>query len=183
MTAPGPGAGLKAAELTGRRTLIMGEVNTGKTTLLGRLLAELAAQGREGLVVVDLAPEAVGGVGGKMKLPAAEGLRVYSPTLAAPRLSGGSPREVEALAQANGRRIEEVFAAYLADPGQVLFINDVSLYLQSREPEGLWPVLEATPTVVMNGYYGRSLGRDPFSRRERERMERLRRYCHRVVLL
>lgn len=175
-------ADINLSNFAGKRSLIRGEVKTGKTILVSRLVFQFMAEGYSGLVVMDLAPEVLHGVGGKMPLPPPTGgLRVISPWIAAPRLSGGSPQEVERLAQANGAVIDQVLTDYQAAPGQVLFINDVSLYLQSREPEALLTVLAATPTVVMNGYQGFSLGRDDFSKREARRMERLAAFCDLVI--
>jgi len=172
------------SQLEGKRSLIRGEVKTGKTILLSWLVSRFLTQGYGGLAVMDFAPEALRGVGGKMPLPAqADDLRVYSPCIAAPRLSGGSPKEIQALAQTNGAAIDRVLAEYQAAPGNALFINDVSLYLQAREPDLLLNAMASTPTVVMNGYYGRSLGADDFSQRERERMEGLAAACDVVIEL
>jgi len=172
------------AQLEGLRSLIWGEVKTGKTTLTGNLLARFVKDGYTDLAVMEFAPEMLRGVGGKMALPSpATGLRVYSPPIAAPRLSAGSPEEVEALAQANGAAIDQALAEYQAAPSKVLFINDVSLYLQARDPELLMDALAATPTVVMNGYHGSSLGDDAFSQRERAHVERLAKACDLVIAL
>lgn len=172
------------AQLEGLRSLIWGEVKTGKTTLTGNLLARLVKDGYTDLAVMEYAPEMLRGVGGKMALPSpADNLRVYSPSISPPRLSGGTPEEVEALAQTNCAAIDQALAEYQAAPGSALFINDVSLYLQAREPELLLDALAATPTVVMNGYHGLSLGDDAFSQRERARMERLAKACDLVIEL
>ncbi len=172
------------AQLEGIRSLIRGEVKTGKTALLSLLLLRFIEEGYPDLAVIDCAPEMLRGVGGKISPPPeAAGLRIFSPPIAAPRLSGGSPQEVEALAQKNGAAIDRVLADYQAAPVEALFINDVSLYLQARDPEVLLEALASTPTVVMNGYWGSSLGQDAFSRRERVRMERLAAACDLVINL
>lgn len=170
------------AQLEGLRSLIRGEVKTGKTSLLGRLLSLFLAEGFADLAVMDFAPETTRGVGGKMPLPPqSDELRVYSPFITPPRLSGGSPAEVEKLAQANGAAIDRVLSDYRKSPGKALFVNDVSLYLQAREPEILLDALASTPTLVMNGYQGVSLGRDDFSQRESVRMDRLAASCDLVI--
>lgn len=170
-------------ELRGSWTLIAGEVNTGKTKLLAQLLAAFAAQGETSLALMDMAPETTRGVGGKLRVPPGLALCRFAPAVIAPRLTGRTPEEVLALARANARSIEEAFAAYLAEPAQVLFINDVSLYLQAGEPARLYEVLEATPTVVLNGYLGASLGGGEMGERERRRMEELAARCARVYRL
>jgi len=110
-------------------------------------------------------------------------LTLYAPPMAAPRLTGQTPEQVRALARRNAARLEEVFAAYLAAPAAVLFINDVSLYLQAGDPARLYAVLEATPTVVINGYMGGSLGGGELGRVEQERMRQLAARCARVIRL
>ncbi len=173
---------ISPVQLEGRRCLIRGEVKTGKTTLTSRLLARFISEGYTDLAVMEFAPEMLRGVGGKMILPSpAAGLRVFSPSISPPRLSGGTPQEVEALSQANGAAIDQVLAEYQAAHGKALFINDVSLYLQARQPGLLLDALAATPTVVMNGYHGVSLGDDAFSQRERARMERLAAACDLLI--
>jgi hypothetical protein len=170
------------AQMEGLLSLIRGEVKTGKTALLSHLVSRFVSDGFNHLVVMDFAPKIMRGVGGKMPLPSDDqGLRVYSPSITPPRLSGGSPEEVAELARANGVAIDRVLADYQRSPGQTLFINDVSLYLQAREPEILLEALATTPTVVMNGYQGVSLGEDQFSQQERARMERLAVACDVVI--
>ncbi len=170
-------------ELTGSWTLIAGEVNSGKTRLLRQIIAAFAAQGAGPLALVDMAPETTRGVGGKLSPPPGVELALYAPPVAAPRLTGRTPEQVRALARQNAARLEEVFAAYLAAPAAVLFINDVSLYLQAGDPARLYAVLEATPTVVINGYMGDSLGGGELGRVEQERMRQLAARCARVIRL
>ncbi|MCF8033919.1 MAG: hypothetical protein K9K66_16700 [Desulfarculaceae bacterium] len=171
------------AELIGSLTLIAGEVNSGKTRLLARIMRAFAAEGMGPLALMDLAPETIRGVGGKLgPLPGVE-LTVHAPPIAAPRLSGRTPEEVLALARQNAAAIEECFDAYLAAPALVLFVNDVSLYLQAGDPARLQAVLAATPTVVMNGYMGASLGGGELGRLEQERMADLAARCAKLIRL
>jgi len=108
---------------------------------------------------------------------------VYAPPVAAPRLTGQTPEEVLALARQNAAAIEESFAAYLANPAKALFINDVSLYLQAGDPTRLYQILAATPTAVINGYMGSSLGGGELGQREQERMTILAASCDQVIRL
>lgn len=170
-------------ELIGSWTLIVGEVNTGKTSLLARLMTGFAAQGENNLALIDMAPEVIRGVGGKLTPPTGVSLRVCASAIVAPRLTGKTPEEILELARGNAARLEEAFQGYLAAPAQVLFINDVSLYLQAGDPAKLYQVLEATPTVVINGYMGASLGGGEMGDRERRLMEGLAAHCARVYRL
>ncbi|MEW5913342.1 MAG: hypothetical protein AB1814_12350 [Thermodesulfobacteriota bacterium] len=169
------------AELKGRRTLIRGEVNTGKTLLLAQVLQGLLAEGEADLAVIDMAPPLTKGVGGKMGGPWPAAVRYFAAELVAPRLSGRNPAEVLTLAQDNARRLEQLFAQYLRRPARTLLINDVSMYLQAGELSRLKEVLAASRTVVMNGYYGHSLGGGELGRHERDQMDALARLCRRVI--
>ncbi|MCB2225664.1 MAG: hypothetical protein KQH53_03220 [Desulfarculaceae bacterium] len=174
---------LSLAELTGSWTLIAGEVNSGKTRLLAGIMSAFAEAGVEPLALMDLAPELTKGVGGKLSPPPGVELTLYAPPIVAPRLTGKTPGEVAAFAAQNAAAIEEAFAAYLAAPAVALFINDVSLHLQAGDPARLYAVLEATPTVVINGYMGASLGGGELGRVEQERMAALAARCARVIRL
>ena len=170
-------------ELIGSWTLIAGEVNTGKTDLLSRIMAAFAARDHGRMALIDMAPEITRGVGGKLAPPPGVNLRVCAPPIIAPRLTGKTPDEVMALAGANAARLDEAFEGYLAAPAVVLFVNDVSLYLQAGDPAKLYEVLEATPTVVINGYLGASLGGGQMGEMERARMEELAARCAKVYRL
>jgi len=171
------------ADLTGKKTLILGEVKVGKTLLLKRIVKEFLEAGGEHCALVDLAPELTRGIGGKMNLLWHPRLTVYSPRIVAPRLTGRDQEEVAQLAEANGRACDRVFGEYLDDPRPCLFINDASLYLQAREVSGLASLLEASPTVVANGYFGRALGGGGFGDNERQRMQEFMALCDRVINL
>ena len=166
-----------------RRTLIRGEVNQGKTTLLGRIMRAFWDQGYRDLGLIDLAPPLTRGVGGEMELGEMSLAFYYPVSTVAPRLSGRDPGEVEALARRNQAVIAEAFQQYLKAPGQVLFVNDVSLYLHQGSAGELVSWLKNLSTVVMNGYYGHSLGGGELAERERRGMEELAAWCHRVVEL
>ncbi len=167
----------------GRKTIILGDVNSGKTDLTRSLVEECLRAGHRNITIIDMAPERKNNVGGKLDLPGDWHVHVLTTEITAPRLTGTSDDEIEALAAGNAGRIEELFQAFLADPGSILFINDLSLYLQGGSPERLDEVLKAVPTVIINGYYGQGLGDSPFSQRERERMDQLAAACDRVIRL
>ncbi len=171
------------SELSGGVTLIAGEVNSGKTRLLAEIMAAFADEGIGPLALMDLAPETTRGIGGKLAPPPGVELALYAPPVAAPRLTGRTPEEVLALARQNAAAIEQAFAAYLAKPAKALFINDVSLYLQAGDPTRLYQVLAATPTAVVNGYMGSSLGGGELGRMEQERMTILAASCDQVIRL
>jgi hypothetical protein len=48
-----------------KKTIIVGEVNTGKTVYLGKILKMFVDEGEKDLTVIDMAPESTRGIGGK----------------------------------------------------------------------------------------------------------------------
>ncbi len=181
-------------DLLGRFTLIVGEVNSGKTTLSAILLERFLRFTQRTMVVVDLAPAFAGPggqprmagkpVGGALQIPADDRVDYRRVSLAAPRLEQADETLRAALACSNARRIEGVFASLFAQrPVDILFVNDCSLYLQGGRKERLLAWIEAAATAVVNGYFGHRLGHGPLSRREREAMKELMGQCDRVVRL
>lgn len=170
-------------ELLGKRTIITGEVNTGKTGLLRRILKDFRDQGHRDLALIDMAPTTTKGIGGKMDI---QGLRIpsyYPAATAAPRLTGKTPDGVRILAQRNAEIIDEAFLLLLKAPTRMLFINDVSMYLQTGELANLLSHLKYASTIVMNGYYGYSLGGGELGKRERDNMRLLQQNCDLVIEL
>jgi hypothetical protein len=161
-------------DLKGHRCLIVGEVNTGKTQLTQDLLCEAESLG-EAITVIDLGPEVREGVGGRLKTEA----DYHTTHIDAPRLTGKTIKEVISLAEGNKRRIETLFDKITLK--DVLFINDVSLYLQRGAVERIVSLLEAVQTSILNGYFGTSLGEDPFSMEERKKMIELQKQCDRII--
>jgi len=141
--------------------------------------------GEDLIAVLDLAPERIQGVGGKIPLSPGERERMLyiSPQIAPPRLWGKDEEEIQALAQENLRRIEGEFKKLRGRSLRTVVINDVSLYLQAGRAEDLIFSWEKIPTLIMNGYYGRYFGASAFSRREREQMEVLISRCDQVFYL
>jgi len=170
-------------EFINKKTIIVGEVNTGKTAYLNNILDKFLEEGPTDLSVIDMAPQSIKGIGGKMRLEKPNSIRYLTAKIVAPRLMGGSREEVEALAEQNALSIDHIFLQYLKNPSKVLFINDVSIYLQAGDLDRLLSLLNSTPTVIMNGYFGLSLGGGKLGERERQEMEALKERCDRVISL
>jgi hypothetical protein len=168
----------------GRRTLVIGDVNTGKTRRTENVLARWIAQDRsQEIVVLDLAPETKETIGGRIHLPADfQGVRL-STTIVPPRLSGRDENEATALAEANAAAIETLFKDSRLGTCSILVINDVTLYLQAGSYERLWTIIEPVGTVLINAYYGDSFPDYHLSRQERRRTEHLIKDCHQVIRL
>lgn len=180
------------SKLLGKRTLIVGEVNSGKTTLTQKILDGFFRENLGGsILVLDLAPEippdlasrkGLSGVGGSLRVPQRENIRYLRPSLVPPRLLGKSEEQALELARRNLESIEETME--LAQAGEeTLFLNDASMYLQAGSAQELVSWLERFRTVVANGYMGQKLGGGKLSMRERSQMEALVRFFHEVVWL
>jgi hypothetical protein len=173
---------LDAADCLGRKLLIVGDVNTGKTTLARGVLQDLCARGLGArIAVLDLAPvippeiaqaRGIRGVGGTLDADPASGAVHARPLLQAPRLTSASEAEAAAKAQHNLHLVE---AAWDALPARdILFINDISMAVQAGRADDLIARLAQVGTVVANGYFGERLGAGELTRHERAQMEQLR---------
>lgn len=179
-----------------RKTLILGDVNTGKTTLTGKVLEALCRLdlGRR-IAIVDMAPEVpeklanvkgVPGVGGKLMPPVGHDVLYLGGHFAPPRLSSKTQEEAMEKARQNQRIGEELFRKLDEQSRAILFINDVSIYLQAGTTENLTRWLEQAATVVVNGYWGERLGGGKLTEREKTEMAKLKGYFEwngRVLIL
>jgi len=164
----------------GLRTLIVGDVNTGKTSYLQLLLLE--CRGRGAIVILDMAPEKIGEVGGKIRVPSGSDIHYFTTVIRPPRLSATDDDEARRIAMDNVGMIEKnLFKKAEALSAQILIINDVSLYLQMGDLDRLLGILEKYSTVVMNGYMGNTFQDSVLTRRERKNMEGLITFCDQVI--
>jgi len=178
-------------EALGRRTLIMGEVGSGKTWLTDRLLEEALSLDLQDITVIDMAPEAatlrgisVGGTLRGAKNPKVRYLRAED--LKTPRLSARDADELIEYTDHNRKITEGLLDDFMLKPTSILFVNDVSIYLQRGEIDRLWRAFEAAETVVANGYYGEKLKADygtGLSSREKTLMEKLASKMDEVIRL
>lgn len=180
-------------DLLNRKILILGEVGTGKTHLTANLLRQAAQAGFiNKITVIDMAPRTllVEGekFGGCLRDTTGEvvGVRFLEALSNAPRLTGKTKEEILRLVRENTSNIEKLLKLYLASPTQLLFVNDVSIYLHSGELGLLPDVIAAADTFVGNGYFGRRLAPDRgtgVSQRERRAMLRLKDFVDEVIFL
>ncbi len=170
---------IASSDILGKRTIIAGDVNTGKTTLTRTLLDALCAGGlARRIAVIDMAPEippeivaarGLKGVGGKLA-PLPEGVSCLSADIRAPRLTSRTDAEAILAAQENRAKIDRLFETYGGAGRDILIINDLSIYLQAGRAEQLVRRMAPASTVVANGYYGSALGGGALSRHEAEEM-------------
>ncbi|PKN36026.1 MAG: hypothetical protein CVU61_00570 [Deltaproteobacteria bacterium HGW-Deltaproteobacteria-19] len=174
---------IELKDFLGRRTLIVGDINAGKTFRTGEILAAFCGAGLGGrIVILDLAPEipeklaaekGLRGAGGRLSPPPGRDVPVFEASPVPPRLS--SRTEAEALEKAHRNRlaIDALFPRVSETSRDILFINDVSLYLQSGNAEDLISFLHRFGTVIANGYWGNRLGGGSLTDREKEQMKKL----------
>jgi hypothetical protein len=174
------------AAILGKRILITGDVNSGKTTLTRQImevLCEAALSPR--MVIVDCAPEipqdvalarGISGVGGKLFPPHGTEALYLTTTIKAPRLSTSTEDEAVLVAGENRSRIDALFDDFSLSGRDILLINDITLYLHAGEALHLVDLISPAKTVVANGYRGARLGTGVLSQREARELEVLLRY-------
>ena len=175
---------LPGGECLGKRILVIGDVNTGKTTLCKRWLSELCQQGLGArIALLDLAPtisrelalqRGIVGAGGELRAPAGSEVLDLRATLEPPRLSSSSEGEALEKAERNAQLIETLICQ-LEPQRDILFINDVTLFLQARSAASLIEAagFDKRTTLVVNGYRGERLGGGALTRHETAEMSEL----------
>jgi hypothetical protein len=175
---------INAHDYLGSRTLIMGDVNSGKTSLTRSIAEAIIRTGDSGqMVVLDLAPETTKGIGGTLKLPESHCCRLLRCAVTPPRLTGTTAAEIQALAEQNAQAIEPLLETAGKTRGEVLVVNDASLYLQAGPLDRLTAVMAAYATVMVNAYFGRSFRPAPFTQFERDQVNALAQWCDHVIRL
>jgi len=173
---------VEPGDCLGRKLLVVGDVNTGKTTLAHRILQDFCARGLGArIAVLDLAPtippelaraRGVRGVGGTLEADASCGVALARPVLQAPRLSSASEAEASAKAADNLRLIAQAWQQLPAR--DILFVNDLSMAVQAGSAADLIARFACATTVVANGYLGERLGGGELTRHESAQMRALR---------
>ena len=173
-----------SAGCLGKKILVIGDVNTGKTTLCKRWLTELCQQGLGArIALLDLAPtisrelalqRGIVGAGGELRAPAGSEVLDLRATLEPPRLSSSSEGEALEKAERNAQLIETL-SCQLEPQRDILFINDVTLFLQARSAASLIKSarFDRRTTLVVNGYRGERLGGGALTRHETAEMAEL----------
>jgi len=188
--------GIHLEDYLSRKTLILGDVNTGKTTLTRKVLEALCRRNLGGrIAIVDMAPEVpeklanekgLIGVGGKLMPPERHDILYLGGHFEPPRLSSKTEEEAMEKARQNRRIIEGLFRKLNLQSRDILLVNDVSMYLQAGTTENLTRLLDQAATVIANGYWGKRLGGGTLTERERTETAKLKTYFEqkgRVLIL
>lgn len=152
-----------------RQTLIAGDVNSGKTTTTTTILQQFLQAGYgEQITVLDLSPDPVRGIGGKLPLASGTPVMYLTAQIAAPRLMGRDADHTLQLAAENARKIEELFAVFARHKRDILFVNDATLYLQAGNYDLFLETLAKSSTRIINAYYGNTFADSELTQRERK---------------
>lgn len=175
----------------GKWTLILGDVNTGKTLFSRAILEDMCRHElAERIAIIDLAPEipsdvllkrGLKGIGGRLPPPPEEDVIYLSAQLTAPRVSSANEAEAIEKAKLNAPKIEALFKQYQQLKRDILFINDISLALQVEGAEKLIESLRVAKCIVANGYYGIKLASGELSGWERRQMDLLKKSFHQII--
>ncbi len=174
---------IQAGSCLGEKLLILGDVNTGKTTLSRRILEDFCQRGLgQRIGILDLAPhipqelafrKGLAGVGGNLVPPDGCGVIHVAPRLDAPRLSSSSEAEAIGKARRNGEIVDALLRDTALRQRDILFVNDITMYLQAGSAENLIAHLAQAQTLVANGYWGERLGAGVLTLRERAQTQKV----------
>jgi len=179
---------IEGKNIIGKKVLILGEVGSGKTRLASRLLKELMTLfDPEEITVIDLAPQRMGEVGGKISdyVDSIGKVRYLSPErVYTPRLTGTSREQVLKYAELNRRVMEPLFNEFVQRTTKILILNDITLYLHAGKLETVLKCMRLAETFLATGYYGCKLAEDRgsgISVREKQLIEKLATYMAQTI--
>lgn len=143
--------------ILGKRTLIIGDVGTGKTRFTAEIIKKMIDLGYgDDITVIDLGPE-TSGVGSRLAtyLPRIKRVRyLHPPKLYAPRLMAKDVRELNKYMDENYKMAKAVMEKYRVSPTKILVINDLTIFLHRGSVDELMDIIKVSDTFVGNAYYG-----------------------------
>ena len=188
--------GFRFEDFVHKKTLIKGEVGSGKTALTRSLIEGATSTfgaRRAEITVIDMAPgKTMSGckaVGGSLELEgekAIPGITYMWAVLIPPRLRGQSREEVLRLAAENAGKIDIMLKRYLIQPTEVLFMNDLTMYLHAGKFEKLSKAVNSADTFVGNAYEGSYINDDfgsGITERETELLHEIEKITDRIITL
>ena len=178
-------------DLIKHKTLIVGEVYSGKTRLTSRIIVLFIENnlGKD-VTLIDLAPNK-----NKIGKPVKYYLKkldlnkinhLIPKRIYAPRLTASDPVELRKFMYLNYLEARKLFKIYLHNPTKILVINDLSIFLHYGNINELLKIINASETFIANTYYGHRI-KDPFQsgldEMEHKKIEILMSYMDKIISL
>ena len=154
--------------LVGKKTLIYGETNTGKTLYTARFiqyLLEIKNINPKDISILDFAPKLAYfnnlKIGGRIQDYYDNSVKCnninFKGDIIPPRLNAKNKNEMYLNICHNFNKIYEIIEIYNSNPTPVLIINDISLYLHLGSNKYLINTINKSNTFFGNSYYGSSI--------------------------
>ncbi len=171
----------------GHRTLLYGEVNSGKTYYTAKFvqyLLEIKIVNPKNISILDFAPKLAYfknlKIGGRIQDYYENSIKCnninFKGEIIPPRLKANNKKEMYNNICHNFNKIYEIIEIYNNSPTPVLIINDISLYLHLGSNKYLIDTINKSNTFFGNSYYGSSIS-SKFSRlisiKEKRKVESL----------
>jgi len=156
---------INISRFLGKKTLIIGEVGSGKTRLLISILRNFISEGLSSkITVIDMAPPRMLDIGGRIidhDSQLCSMIRyLYSDEIRPARLLGKSAEEVMKIATNNAKIIDKLIEEYFSNLTEILMINDLTLFIHAGDGEKLSRAIKAATTFVGTAYEGIRLSED-----------------------
>jgi len=154
--------------LVGKKTLIYGETNTGKTFYTAKFVQYLLENNKfdyNEISILDFAPKLAYfknlKIGGRIQdyydLCLKCNMINFIGEIIPPRLNAKNKSEMYSNICINFKKINEIMEEYNDNPTPVLIINDISLFLHLGRNEYLINTINKSNTFFGNTYYGSSI--------------------------
>ncbi len=154
--------------LIGKKTLIYGETNTGKTLHTAKFvqfLLEFKKFDPKEISILDFAPKLTCfdnlKVGGRIHDYYENSTRCnyinFEGEIIPPRLKAKNKNEVYINICHNFKKVNKILEIYNTNPTEVLIINDISIYLHLGPNKYLFNTINKSDTFFGNTYYGSSI--------------------------
>lgn len=178
---------LSGKDIIGKKTMVIGEVSTGKTALAAKLLSDLILDAKpDDITVIDFAPQRQEKIGGKLtEFIETDKVKYFTPkTVYTPRFTGKTTQEIKSLAELNAKNMTAYLDSFLKNKTEILVVNDVTLYLQAGTIDKLLDCVKLSETVLITAYYGSRLSDDKgtgISEREKQAVDTLLSFMDLIV--
>ncbi|MFX0096308.1 MAG: hypothetical protein ACFE7E_00945 [Candidatus Hodarchaeota archaeon] len=174
-----------------KKTLILGDIGTGKTRLTAQIIKELLKNGyRNDITIIDLAPIQPSNCGRKVGGRITDYINIdqvrylTSNSITAPRSTARSRDELVVMIVKNKQLIDPLLNKYLESPTKILTINDLTMYLHAGKLDKMEECILKSESFIGNAYYGTFFKNDlgtGVSARERKLTDKLCRIMDKTI--